>query len=757
LRCGAAIPPSKPGNGIEMDSDEQSHGSWITPRRFAALLAILVCVSWPGILLGLQTFIYRDFGFYFMPIARYLRECFWHGQLPLWNPLNYCGEPFLAQWNTQVLYPPALFYLLLPLPWSLNVFCLLHLFLAGLGMFFLGRDWTRNDFAAALAGVVFAFSGLTMGSLLWPSIISGLAWMPWVVRYAIRGWRDGGRILVIAAVFGALQMLSGGVEVVLLTWVLIGVLGAAEFISGNTPRATMLARFVIILLLVSGLCAAQLLPFYDLLRHSQRQGNYFTADSPIPSTGWANFIIPLSGCDPQNGIYFQSGQYWIMSYYTGIITVTLAVLATWRRPRVQIWLPGVLSVICVVLAMGDATPLYPWLRTHVGIVGVVRFPVKFLILPVFVLPLMAAFALSEKPGAAGQNTTRPGKTWLILWLATLALVAACFFWLPSAHGDRAATFSNELVRVILFTAIVAGLFVIDRTARPKLRNLLQVLVLLLAWLDLVHQVPQPPTIRPSVFQPNMTRTLPAPQFGKSRAAISASLFDELTLASLPDAVQNFLSRRFSMYCNCNLFDDIPKCDGFFPMTLKEQDMFNRDLNEPTLDFLGVSEILVVHAGVLAWSPRTTYMAFLTGGQKPIFAGETATLASIADPHFNPRTEVYLPLEAQDALSGVTAGSVQISMEKLSAREIEANVDASTNTMLVAAQSYFHDWRAYVDGNSTTLWRANYGFQALGIPVGTHQVRLVYVDWSFRAGAFISLVTLAGMLAFYFLGPHPKKI
>ncbi len=737
-----------------MKVENENH--WITPRRFAALLAILVCVSWPGILLGLQTFIYRDFGYYVAPVAQYFRNCFWHGQMPLWNPLSYCGEPFLAQWNTQALYPPALFYLLLPFPWSLNVFCLLHLFVAGLGMFFLARDWTRSDFAAALAGVIFAFSGLTMGSLLWPSIISSLAWMPWVVRYVMRGWREGGRALVIAAIVGALQMLSGGVEVVLITWVFIGVLGVAEFISGTVPRLTMPVRFAIIVLLISGLCAAQLLPFYDLLKHSQRQGNYFAADSPIPSTGWANFVIPLFGCDPADGVFFQSGQYWIISYYTGIITVALAALAIWRRPCMRIWLPGILSIFCVFLAMGNATPLYPWLCSHVGIVGLVRFPVKFLILPVFALPLMAAYALAEKPEAAGQKTAPPGKTWLFLWLATAVLIAGCFFWLPSAHGDRTATFSNELVRGILFTAIVIGLFIIERGVQPKLRNLLQALVLLLIWLDLDNQVPQPPTVRPDIFQPNMARPLAPPQFGTSRAALTAGVVGQLTLARQPDPVQNFLSHRFGMYCNCNLFDNIPKCDGFFPMTLKEQDLYNSDLSEPLLDFLGVSEILVVRSGILDWSPRSNFMPLLTGGQKPVFAGDTAALASIADAHFNPRAQVYLPLEAQDDMSVVAGGTMKISMERFSAQEIGANVEASTNTMLVAAQSYYHDWRAYVDGKPTTLWRANYGFQALEIPFGAHQVRLVYVDWSFRAGMFISLATLAGVLAFYFLCPHVKK-
>jgi hypothetical protein len=136
------------------------------------------------------------------------------------------------------------------------------------------------------------------------------------------------------------------------------------------------------------------------------------------------------------------------------------------------------------------------------------------------------------------------------------------------------------------------------------------------------------------------------------------------------------------------------------------------------------------------------MPFLTGGQKPIFADDAATLASIVDAHFDPKAQVYLPLEAQTAMSAAGAGTMKISMEKLSAQEIDATVDASTNTMLVAAQSYYHDWQAYVDAKPTRLWRA--------------QVRLVYVDWSFRAGLFISLATLIGMPVFYFSFPRLKK-
>ena len=102
----------------------------ITPGRFAALLALLILACFPQVVLGLETFYYVDYGQFGLPLAVHHRESFWRGEVPLWNPLNNCGVPFLAQWNTMTLYPLSLIYLLFPLPWSLALFCLGHLHLA---------------------------------------------------------------------------------------------------------------------------------------------------------------------------------------------------------------------------------------------------------------------------------------------------------------------------------------------------------------------------------------------------------------------------------------------------------------------------------------------------------------------------------------------------------------------------------------------------------------------------------------------------
>ena len=81
-----------------------------------ALLALMLFALFPRVILGLDSFVYRDYGVLAYPVIQHARDSFWRGELPLWNPLSNCGAPFLAQWGTMTLYPFSIVYLLFPLP-----------------------------------------------------------------------------------------------------------------------------------------------------------------------------------------------------------------------------------------------------------------------------------------------------------------------------------------------------------------------------------------------------------------------------------------------------------------------------------------------------------------------------------------------------------------------------------------------------------------------------------------------------------------
>ena len=261
----------------------------------------MCCSDWTLLRCGI-------FGIFSYPVASFQRQCFCQGELPWWNPLNCCGLPFLAQFNTLSLYPPSLIYLLLPLTWSLPFFCLLHLFLGGMGAYFLAARWTGSRAGAALAGAAFAFNGLTLNLLMWPSHIATFAWMPWVILLTETGWKAGGRKLVPAALAAALQVLAGGPESIVFTWSILLVMGLIECATGEVPTRVWARRFLMMGLLAVCLASAQLLPTADFALDCNRNTHYGTSKWSMPAWGWANFLVPMFQTTEWQGMAVQATQ-----------------------------------------------------------------------------------------------------------------------------------------------------------------------------------------------------------------------------------------------------------------------------------------------------------------------------------------------------------------------------------------------------------------------------------------------------------------
>jgi hypothetical protein len=438
-------------------------------------LAALVFAAFPQVVLGLQTFVVRDFGFFVFPLAHYQRECFWHGQLPLWNPYNNCGVPFLAQWNTMPLYPPALIYLLFPLDWSLSFFSLLHLWWAGLGMYCLAHRWTGNRLAAAAAGLIFAFNGLSLNLLMWPSHMATLSWMPWVVLTVEDAWEEGRHKLVLAALVGALQMLAGGPETILFTWLILlalwvsrmwrvfwpasGLRGESSAPARPDPSLAILWRLPLVVLLVAALAAVQLLPFLDLAAHSQRNPGFADARWSMPAWGWMNFLVPMVyGSVWNKGVFFQYNQAWTSSYYLGVGGLLLALLGVWIAPQRRLaWLLAATGALGLALALGDQVGPVRWLRHLLPPLRSMTYPVKFVTLAVFAAPLLAAFGLARllTPDAGQRRESQKRVAFLAGLL--LALIAGILLWawrFPLQGDDVSATLRNGAGRAA-FLAVVA--------------------------------------------------------------------------------------------------------------------------------------------------------------------------------------------------------------------------------------------------------------------------------------------------------------
>src|SRR5262245_27150092 len=481
-------------------------GAWFAPGRLALLIGCFIFVAYPDVVLGSHSFFYRDFGIFGYPLAYYHRQSFWSGDVPLWNPFNNCGLPFLAQWNTMVFYPLSLIYLLLPLPWSLSFFCLGHLLLAGLGMYFLVDRWTENRFAASVAGLAYALNGLNLHALMWPNNIAALAWMPWVVLVVERAWQQGGRHIIGAALVAATQLLAGAPEIIMFTWLVLGALVIGQLCRRIVPLATLARRLVLVGVMVVGLTAVQTLPFLDLLRHSQRDRTFAGEARAMPPWGWANLVVPLFRMTPSKlGVFTQDEQEWTSSYYVPIGVLALAFLALRRTRQAHKWPLAIIAGLGLILALGKNGFIYDWLQRALPFLGYARFPIKVVVLTIFAVPGLAALAITSLLSQPSTELPRARRWFMAIAVALtgiVGLIIVAAHRAPVSEPSWSATWQNGAGRIFFLALSLGGVYLMARSQTVRAQWLAGLLALVAIGLDaLTHAPRQNPTVTSEAFAP----------------------------------------------------------------------------------------------------------------------------------------------------------------------------------------------------------------------------------------------------------------
>ncbi|MCI0747117.1 MAG: YfhO family protein [Verrucomicrobia subdivision 3 bacterium] len=651
------------------------------------------------------------------------------------------------------LYPFSLIYLLFPLPWSLGYFCLGHLFLGGMGMYCLARRWTQNDFAAAFAAVAFIFNGVTFSSLIWPNYTVALGWMPWIVLLSQSAWPEGGRKLVVAAVVGALQMMSGVPELILLTWLVVGAMWLAKNLQVAASGRDWIrsgGRLVLLVVLIAGLTAVQLMPFMDLLAMSQRGRDYATAKWAMPGWGWANLLLPLFHTfKSYQGPCFQHDQNFMSSYYPGAAILVLAAWAAWWVRTWRVRFLGGLTLLSLILALGDNGVLYTWLKGALPVMGFARFPIKFVLLAAFTIPLLGAFAVANP----GRPTDPRMKSLLIIGAAVLILMAL-LLWFAGKYPFPAQRWTdlwqNSVWRAAFLISILGSCIFVAARLQTRFSWIAPFAALGLVALDcLTHTARQNPTIPTQWFSANLWQQRNSVEWPGGRVLITPEAERRLLVSRVQDPLHDFIGKRLALWSNLNMIDGIPKVNGSSTLQIREQFQFERSLYqtnqsseslpENTLNFLGVSYIS--GSNTVDWIKRSEALPLVTAGQRAIFDFGSNALKFILATNTNLRTEVCLPLELRGVVKATNAGVANVHEVKVKPQHVSFVVEAAGPAMVVIAQTWHPGWRAKVGGVAAPVWRANYTFQALEVPAGQHKVVLDYREPRLFCGSIISLATL----------------
>lgn len=361
-----------------------------------------------------------------------------NGHLAFWNPYTYSGIPCFETFQSVLIYPPNVLFLMFRLVDAINLSILFHVIAGGLGMFLWGRRNQLHPLAALLMAAMFMLSSLYMGRILAGhlTVINIITWLPFILtaidanRHRFRpGWAAAGSLFV------ALLALSGLPQIMMYSLYVSGAY-TLLLLPGSKNKRLFIVSFLLLTttgLLVSGI---QLIPGVlsstETLRSSGLSYELAAFGSLDPGH-LTTLITPSFFGDSLHSTYWGHLYWWEMTFF---ISITGLFLSLYGVSAVSGHLKHVAAGLAVLLfwiALGAYTPLFHLMYWFLPGISSFRTIAKFGIPGCVFLILLAGIAFDDII-RHGMRKTRLILCIIIL-LAILLQSAAFLISRSAENGD----------------------------------------------------------------------------------------------------------------------------------------------------------------------------------------------------------------------------------------------------------------------------------------------------------------------------------
>ncbi|MGC8888239.1 MAG: YfhO family protein [Verrucomicrobiia bacterium] len=711
------------------------------------LIAGFIILFFPTVIVGIDSFFYRDYGALGYPIIYYWKTSILSGELPFWNPLSHCGVPFIAQWGTMSLYPFSLIYLILPLPLGLNLFIFLHLIVGGAGMYLLAKKWIGKEYPSLLAGVGYIFNGAVLSCLMWANYVAAVCWIPWIIYSFETAILQGKKYLIYSIIFSVIQYLAGVPELVIITQFIV----FCVFIITLPVTFNTIIRYIIILISPIILSAVQLLPFLHLYSNSHRLSMIDVNKWAMPGWGWANFFVPLFHYyETYQHTFIQTGQAFLTSYYFPLIFISLSLIGVldFRNKRIAMLL--VITLFSLIMSPGENGFLFPIISNLLPLSIKIRYPVKFILIVAFTIPLLAAYGLSK---SEKKNANLILSTIVVLFIVCSVLLFNYKY--QFEYDQFNITLKNAVVRLIIL--LVSVFIIIISFSKVRYRYLFYFLLILVAY-DAEKHIPNfHPRLSSEYLTSKLweesTRYKPL-SISEGRVFISKEAEEKLLRSVVSDWSANFTGKRLAVWSNLNLLEHIPKVNGAFTLQIKyqkeiESALYSSDTRNISnmLRYLSVKYI-TLPGTVVEWTNYDESLPLITAGQSVAIMNDEQIKEMLFSDNYEPGSVVFISniqRDKQPELKAIRSANVKIFNTNITNHKITIEYEADSESVLTIAQSYYPLWQAYMDGNKLSIMRANYAFQSVYLPQGRHYLVIKYEDKMFYIGFIVSILGIIGLI------------
>ena len=501
--------------------------SFLRRNRHAILVPLVLAVTtagfgWKLLFTGLVVIGY-DTMTYMYPYRVFAAEALRDGRVPLWNPWIFFGVPFLANLQSAVFYPLHVLFLVLPGPFAMNASVVIHFFLAAWFAALAARGIARLDWwSAGVAGLLYGFSGFVGAQVGHLNQLNAAAWLPLAALTIHRALEAHAiRWAVATGVILAVQLLAGHAQETYMTVVAVGAYVAFHVavaawtlaLPGRAPHGDRLGTWARSLndnvpavvprltdagfrggsalrwrawwrhavwsgallalagALAGGIAAIQALPTTELTAVSIRAGGMSFGEAisfSLPPRELFVGLLPTFGLASPTSNEFLG---WIG--FSGATLVLAGITFRARQPAILFF--AILSLVALLLALGNHTPIYGSIFRLPGM-NLFRVPARWLFLATFGGAIVggAGFSFLRAPSPIPAANAVAPRPWFRLVAASRLMLAvavvtgaATLIW-PLQHV-RAEPAAEPLVPVWMALAAISLLLAFGALAAAPSR------------------------------------------------------------------------------------------------------------------------------------------------------------------------------------------------------------------------------------------------------------------------------------------------
>jgi hypothetical protein len=752
--------------------------SIVNPPRWSSLkvpvLLLFLVALWGGVfspvLFG-QKSLWEDAIQLEYPHRVFARHAILQGEFPHWTPYEFSGTPFFATQLPGVLYPGNILLSIAPvnengLWYLIELFLLLHLLVAGFGMFlFVWKGKGLSSSAAMFAGVSYMLCGFLVCHQVHPMMVNIVAWVP-LILYLLEKGVVQKRISfhLWAGIILGLSVLAGQPQITIYEFMFLGAYSIYLWLFRTERSLAVLGRIAVTFIIAGAIGSVQMLPAFELNRLSARSnwsfaqacegslsvGHLLTVFIPKLFGAWTgqagDAVPPFWLNDSFHCGYYT---YWETTAYAGIPILLLALYRVRRlRTDTLAAFAAAWGLVSCIFAMGDHTPFYKLIYDHVPVLGSFRNPSRIIFTWNVLLPVLAAYSFDDlRKGLLDKKAM-----WI---LCGAGCGAACIggaaagglfagLWPEMGIEIRAAYAAAQgRVLVLIGAAFAAAVFFSYKTKlrAPAAFLLVTVLIIDMVIFSYGHHLTDHTAVQYFNYNRNVARTLAEE---RTKEVFRSSMRQFIIEPDTPIIRQTSV---MLLNKSQGLIDNIELVEGYSPLNLKHRLPPFRGRNfDRLLDLLNVKYYINP-----AYDKTSDELVLLNPDPLPrarvfhkmrVIADDVRKEEYLNSPDFDYRNELVLasppsfPLENGDRTTDDTAV-----ITSYKCNSMDLTVETGGNGLLWLSEIWYPLWRATVDGKPATILKADVSFRAIPVMKGKHRVSLRYHSTMFDVGAVAAVAAL----------------